>query len=192
VDLLAEAAELFGEGLENKIVPKPVIHTSFRPLKTATRLAPSPRILAYLARKAAAQSPTLALTVVPLPHMPEPMPFEPPPEVVITPCDPWPRPYYLEEGLRKVKPYHFTYNTYCKERWRGKGLLDIFAKEFRDRPLEYYVCLAFDSLSLRRMGLMNLARSHRDRTSHHQWQDSRERGPHRQEWGCYLPYPPPA
>lgn len=62
-----------------------------------------------------------------------------PPEVIITPCDPWPRPYYLEDGLRKVHPYHYTYNTYCKERWRGKGLLDIFATEFRDRPLEYYV-----------------------------------------------------
>lgn len=62
-----------------------------------------------------------------------------PPDVVTTPCDPWPRPYYLEDGLRKVHPYHFTYNTYCKERWRGRELLDIFATEFRDRPEAYYV-----------------------------------------------------
>ena len=62
-----------------------------------------------------------------------------PPEVLTTPCDPWPRPYYLEDGLRKVHPYHYTYNTYCKERWRGRELLDIFADEFRDRPKEYYV-----------------------------------------------------
>lgn len=65
--------------------------------------------------------------------------FVAPPDVVTTPCDPWPRPYYLEDGLRKVHPYHYTYNTYCKERWRGKELLDIFATEFRDRPQAYYV-----------------------------------------------------
>jgi tRNA pseudouridine synthase 9 len=63
----------------------------------------------------------------------------PPPDVVTTPCDPWPRPYYLEAGLRRVYPYHFTYNTFCKERWRGRGILEIFASEFRDRPAEYYV-----------------------------------------------------
>ncbi|EME86430.1 uncharacterized protein MYCFIDRAFT_194496 [Pseudocercospora fijiensis CIRAD86] len=68
----------------------------------------------------------------------EPEIFEPPPKVVITPCDPWPRPYYLEDGLRRVAPYHFTYNTFCKERWRGRGLLEIFSEEFRDRPVEYY------------------------------------------------------
>lgn len=65
--------------------------------------------------------------------------FVAPPDVVTTPCDPWPRPYYLEDGLRKVHPYHYTYNTYCKERWRGRELLDIFATEFRDRPQAYYV-----------------------------------------------------
>lgn len=65
--------------------------------------------------------------------------FSGPPNVVITPCDPWPRPYYVEDGLRKVHPYHYTYNTYCKERWRGRELLDIFATEFRDRPQAYYV-----------------------------------------------------
>ncbi|KAI9793884.1 MAG: hypothetical protein M1816_007136 [Peltula sp. TS41687] len=64
--------------------------------------------------------------------------LQPPPEVVTTPCDPWPRPYYLKDGLRRVLPYHFTYNTYCKERWRGRELLDIFVSEFRDRPAEYY------------------------------------------------------
>lgn len=65
--------------------------------------------------------------------------FVAPPLVVTTPCDPWPRPYYLEDGLRKVHPYHYTYNTSCKERWRGKELLDIFATEFRDRTQAYYV-----------------------------------------------------
>ncbi|KAL7275377.1 DRAP deaminase [Rhizina undulata] len=46
--------------------------------------------------------------------------------------------YYFEDGLRRVPPYHYTYNTYCKERWRGKTLLEIFTSEFRDRPEEYY------------------------------------------------------
>lgn len=69
----------------------------------------------------------------------EPEVLEPPPEIATTPCDPWPRPYYLEHGLRRVAPYHFTYNTYCKERWRSREILDIFASEFRDRPTEYYV-----------------------------------------------------
>ncbi|KAF2468940.1 pseudouridine synthase [Lindgomyces ingoldianus] len=64
--------------------------------------------------------------------------FEEPPPVITTPCSPWPPPYYLEDGLRKVTPYHFTYNTYCKERWRGREIFDIFASEFRDRPQEYY------------------------------------------------------
>lgn len=65
-------------------------------------------------------------------------PLPPPPPVAITPCDPWPRPYYQSEGLRRVAPYHFTYNTYCKQRWRGREILDIFASEFRDRSREYY------------------------------------------------------
>lgn len=62
----------------------------------------------------------------------------PPPQVAITPVGSWPRPYYLENGLRRVAPYHFTYNTFCKQRWRGRGILDIFASEFRDRTREYY------------------------------------------------------
>lgn len=59
--------------------------------------------------------------------------------VLITPAgDIWPRPYVFEDDLRRVLPYHFTYNTYCKERWRGRSLIDIFESEFRDRPVEYY------------------------------------------------------
>ncbi|RAK85465.1 DRAP deaminase [Aspergillus costaricaensis CBS 115574] len=71
-------------------------------------------------------------------QVPPPDPVQEPPEVAITPCDPWPAPYYLEGGLRRVKPYHYTYNTFCKERWRGRELVDIFLSEFRDRPAEYY------------------------------------------------------
>jgi hypothetical protein len=68
----------------------------------------------------------MALTVVESPPM-EPEVLEPPPDVALTPCDPWPQPYYLEDGLRRVciayevymticnwiqvAPYHFTYQT---------------------------------------------------------------------------------
>lgn len=50
----------------------------------------------------------------------------------------WPAPYYFENGLRRVAPYHYTYKTWCKERWRGRKVLDVFESEFRDRPLSYY------------------------------------------------------
>jgi hypothetical protein len=109
---------------------------------TIASLARSPRFLALLSRRSLNANPTMGLTVVPqgYPPLEEKKPLKEPPPVVITPCDPWPRPYFLENGLRRVAPYHYTYNTYCKERWRGRELLDIFASEFRDRPLEYYVC----------------------------------------------------
>ena len=65
-----------------------------------------------------------------------------PPKVAITPSgDLWPAPYYFDGGLRRVNPYHYTYNTYCKERWRGRTLEEIFTSEFRDRRPEYYVRL---------------------------------------------------
>ena len=47
--------------------------------------------------------------------------------------------HHFEDGLRKVYSYDYTFNTFCKERWRGRTLLDIFSDEFRDRPVEYYV-----------------------------------------------------
>jgi tRNA pseudouridine32 synthase len=90
----------------------------------------------------------MALIEVPqgMPPLEEKKPFKPAPPFLATPCDPIPRPYYFENGLRRVAPYHFTYNTYCKERWRGRELLDIFASEFRDRPMEYYVSFTADHL----------------------------------------------
>ncbi|KAI0842529.1 pseudouridine synthase [Hypoxylon sp. FL0890] len=50
----------------------------------------------------------------------------------------WPPPYNYGNGLRRVAPYYFTYKTWCKQRWRGRTLLDVFESEFRDRPLAYY------------------------------------------------------
>lgn len=58
---------------------------------------------------------------------------------VVTPFGaPWPPLYRIEDGLRRVEPYHWTYKTYCKERWRGRTLIEVFESEFRDRPTEYY------------------------------------------------------
>lgn len=106
-------------------------------------LAPSPRILAYLARVGRIPTPSMAVTTTSYETHPFPLAdleplLPPPPAVAITPCDPWPRPYYLSDGLRRVAPYHYTYNTFCKQRWRGREILDIFASEFRDRTREYY------------------------------------------------------
>ncbi|POR39255.1 Pseudouridine synthase [Tolypocladium paradoxum] len=73
------------------------------------------------------------------PQKPRTPPVARPDGPLITPVGaPWPPPYYFEDELRRVRPYHWTYNTYCKERWRGRTLIDIFESEFRDRPAAYY------------------------------------------------------
>lgn len=46
--------------------------------------------------------------------------------------------YYFEGGLRKVYPYYFDFKTYCKGRWIGKTLLEVFKSEFRAESIEYY------------------------------------------------------
>ena len=111
-------------------------------IRRSFQLAPSTRVLAYLVRNGRFRPTNMALTTLEQLTTPKNDPEifpPPPPKVVTTPCDPWPRPYYIEDELRKVHPYHYTYNTYCKERWRGRELIDIFATEFRDRPHAYYV-----------------------------------------------------
>ncbi|BGP52534.1 hypothetical protein JCM8202v2_000089 [Rhodotorula sphaerocarpa] len=51
---------------------------------------------------------------------------------------PPPRPvYYEEHGLRKVMPYMYTFNSWTKERWQDRTLIDVYS-EFRDRTTEYY------------------------------------------------------
>jgi tRNA pseudouridine synthase 9 len=105
-------------------------------------LAQTPRVIAHLIRKGKILPSAMALAVVEQPTPKDKrLPPPNPPEVITTPCgDPWPKPYFFQDGLRRVEPYHFTYNTNVKERWRGREILDIFASEFRDRPEEYYVC----------------------------------------------------
>ncbi|XP_034530555.1 RNA pseudouridylate synthase domain-containing protein 2 [Notolabrus celidotus] len=46
--------------------------------------------------------------------------------------------YYFEGGLRKVQPYFFDFKTYCKGRWIGKSLHEVFESEFRAESIEYY------------------------------------------------------
>uniref|UniRef100_A0A1A7W8Y5 Pseudouridylate synthase RPUSD2 n=1 Tax=Iconisemion striatum TaxID=60296 RepID=A0A1A7W8Y5_9TELE len=46
--------------------------------------------------------------------------------------------YYFEGGLRKVYPYYFDFKTYCKGRWIGKSLTEVFKNEFRAESIEYY------------------------------------------------------
>jgi len=46
--------------------------------------------------------------------------------------------YYFENGLRKVMPYFYTYQTFAKGRWYDKSIYSIFCKEFQDHTPEYY------------------------------------------------------
>uniref|UniRef100_A0A8C8SX93 Pseudouridylate synthase RPUSD2 n=1 Tax=Pelusios castaneus TaxID=367368 RepID=A0A8C8SX93_9SAUR len=46
--------------------------------------------------------------------------------------------YYFEGGLRKVRPYYYDFQAYCKGRWVGRSLLHVFSTEFRAQPLDYY------------------------------------------------------
>ncbi|XP_055839561.1 pseudouridylate synthase RPUSD2-like isoform X2 [Episyrphus balteatus] len=46
--------------------------------------------------------------------------------------------YFIENGLRKVYPYYFTFTTFTKGRWVGEKILDVFAREFRAHPAEEY------------------------------------------------------
>ncbi|KAH8306686.1 hypothetical protein KR044_006529 [Drosophila immigrans] len=46
--------------------------------------------------------------------------------------------YYIENGLRKVYPYFFTFTTFTKGRWVGDKILDVFSREFRAHPPEEY------------------------------------------------------
>lgn len=46
--------------------------------------------------------------------------------------------YYIENGLRKVYPYYFTFTTYTKGRWVGRTLMDVFGEEFRAHSTDEY------------------------------------------------------
>jgi hypothetical protein len=42
-------------------------------------------------------------------------------------------------GLRKVTPYKHVHETFVKRRWENRKLLDVYTKEFMDKPKAYYV-----------------------------------------------------
>ncbi|XP_070574843.1 pseudouridylate synthase RPUSD2-like [Ptychodera flava] len=46
--------------------------------------------------------------------------------------------YYMDNGLRKVYPYYYTFSTHCKGRWVGITLHEVFRREFRSESPEYY------------------------------------------------------
>lgn len=48
------------------------------------------------------------------------------------PEDPDDSTYYIEDGLRKVYPYPYLYQSYAKRRWIGRRLKDVLKQEFRD------------------------------------------------------------
>lgn len=52
--------------------------------------------------------------------------------------------YFIENGLRKVYPYPYLYQTYAKRRWLGRKLKDVLKEEFRDITDEQ-LKLRFDS-----------------------------------------------
>jgi hypothetical protein len=103
------------------------------------------------------------------------MPTVPTPVAAEEPSTTDPGPYYFEGGLRRVRPYHYTYNTYCKERWRDRTLLDIFTSEFRDRETGYYVWLSSAQNSqVQRTAIdPSPAKSARKRQSLREWQIGR-------------------
>ncbi|KAI5076684.1 hypothetical protein GOP47_0008749 [Adiantum capillus-veneris] len=47
--------------------------------------------------------------------------------------------FILHDGIRFVRPYFFEFIAHVKERWDMKTVTNLFAEEFRQRPLEYYI-----------------------------------------------------
>jgi 23S rRNA-/tRNA-specific pseudouridylate synthase len=52
--------------------------------------------------------------------------------------------YRFANGLRHVMPYDYVYATHAKERWYGRTVLDVFAREFGDRTPAYYAAALRD------------------------------------------------
>jgi hypothetical protein len=46
--------------------------------------------------------------------------------------------YELKNGLRFVKPYNHEFVTFCKRRWIGKPLIEVYSLEFKAYSEKYY------------------------------------------------------
>jgi hypothetical protein len=46
--------------------------------------------------------------------------------------------YELKNGLRFVKPYNHEFVTFCKRRWIGKPLIEVYSAEFKAYSEKYY------------------------------------------------------
>lgn len=46
--------------------------------------------------------------------------------------------FYVRNGLRYVKPYHFTFSAYAKGRWIGSKIYDMFCREFQAETPQFY------------------------------------------------------
>ena len=46
--------------------------------------------------------------------------------------------YVADEPFLRVKPYWFDYCSWAKGRWFNQPLIEVFRREFRDRPAAYY------------------------------------------------------
>lgn len=44
-----------------------------------------------------------------------------------------------QHGLKKIRPYWYTYTAFAKPRWFNRKLLDVMSLEFRGRPKDYHV-----------------------------------------------------
>lgn len=44
-----------------------------------------------------------------------------------------------EQFFRVVHPYPYTFASYCKERWIGRTVLDVYTAEFGSYPENYYI-----------------------------------------------------
>lgn len=42
-------------------------------------------------------------------------------------------------GLRRVRPYFYAFNCFCKRRWVGRSLVEVFAEEFAFEEPAFYV-----------------------------------------------------
>ena len=63
---------------------------------------------------------------------------------------------YFEAGLRKVRPYYFTFTTHAKGRWCGDKLSEVFAREFRAlEPEEFYRCIQQGFVQVRKYYLLH-------------------------------------